>query len=868
MGQVATPTMGWSSWNTFSVNISEDIIKGQADAMVSQGLAAVGYQYINIDDGFQGGRDETGRLKTNPTRFPNGLKVVSDYIHSKGLKAGIYSDAGSSTCGSMYNNDVLSVNVGFYRHDQQDADYYFKENEFDFIKVDYCGGDKLSLNEQERYTAISNAIRNTGRDVRYNLCRWAYPGTWCNDISTSWRTTGDIYDGWQSVKGIIAENLYLSAYCYGGCYNDMDMLEVGRSMTMEEDRTHFGMWCIMSSPLLIGCNMATIRQQPLELLKNTDLIALNQDPLGLQAYVVQHQGDTYVLVKDLLKLNGTTRAVALYNPSDSEVAMSVSFDELDLGGTVMVRDLYERRDLGAMQGALSAVVPPHGTRIYRLEAERRLERYIYEAETAHLGDYQEIYNNETAETAVYQENGSASGRMFAGWLGKRASNDMQWRNVYSAEGGDYVMKIWCATQEDRYFSVQINGTDVSTVKANSGAWGTFKEYELTVHLSQGSNIVRLYNDGSWMPNIDFMELHRVSGDDVSARRLAATRSRLVAMASVNTLTPAFQTAIAQLVAESETEGMDETQISAVTARLDAMISDIDAAASVCRDYARWKANAERNIKASAESQSLTAFAAGVQNADEEYAAAPSTASVSSALASLKSAVKTYLMSPDANPADGETLDMTFLFANFDFSETTGWNGSPTYRSGCGEAFNKVFNVYQSLASARPGIYTVSVNALFRNGSNDGGAAYSAGTETIPAVFYVNTERKPVASLYSYSWQEASQYGSVDNLNGFPHSMYAAGLCFSQGAYANTIVFRLEQQGTLRIGLRCNEYINDAWCCFDNLSVSYQPLPLGDGIATVSTVGTGDAAAYDMRGRRVEASHKGIVIKDGDKYVNR
>lgn len=329
--QVETPTMGWSSWNTFSVNISEDIIKGQADALVSQGLKDVGYQYINIDDGFQYGRTAEGKVRIHPQRFPNGLRVVRDYIHSKGLKAGIYSDAGDCTCGSISNGDTRNTNVGFYGYEQIDADFYFKELEFDFIKVDYCGGNHAGLNEKEQYTAIHDAIVNTGKNVRYNLCRWAYPGTWCHDISTSWRTTGDIYNGWASVKGILDENLYMSAYCYGGCYNDMDMLEVGRSMTEEEDKTHFGMWCIMSSPLLIGCNMANIKEQALTLLKNRELIALNQDPLGLQAYVVQHHGETYILAKDILSLHGKTRAVAFYNPSDREVEMYLSFSEVDLG---------------------------------------------------------------------------------------------------------------------------------------------------------------------------------------------------------------------------------------------------------------------------------------------------------------------------------------------------------------------------------------------------------------------------------------------------------------------------------------------------------------------------------------------------------
>ena len=343
------PTMGWSSWNAFGVNISDATIRRQADAVVSTGLKDVGFNHVNIDDGYFGGRNnETGDLIIHPQRFPNGLKPVADYIHSKGLKAGIYSDAGANSCGNFWSNDDLSENVGFYGHDQHDADFFFKECGFDFIKIDFCGGDgpqnkqNLVLDPQERYTAIRDAIKNTGRtDVRMNICRWDYPGTWVGDVGFSWRTTRDINDAWWSVRGILAENIYLSAYSSEGHYNDMDMLEVGRSMTTEEDRTHFGMWCIMSSPLLIGCNMSTIKERPLALLKNPELISLNQDPLGLQAYVVQHVGETYVLVKDILTLHGNIRAVALYNPSDREQEMCVCFSEVDLSGRVKVRDLFE-----------------------------------------------------------------------------------------------------------------------------------------------------------------------------------------------------------------------------------------------------------------------------------------------------------------------------------------------------------------------------------------------------------------------------------------------------------------------------------------------------------------------------------------------
>ena len=157
------------------------------------------------------------------------------------------------------------------------------------------------------------------------MCRWAFPGTWGAEVADSWRTTGDIYDAWRSVKGILAENLYLSAYCHDGHYNDMDMLEVGRSMSEIEDETHFGMWCIMASPLLIGCDMSKIKPAALKLMTNADLIALNQDPLHLQAYVADKQGECFILVKDIKKLNGKERAFAIYNPSDEMQTVKLHF---------------------------------------------------------------------------------------------------------------------------------------------------------------------------------------------------------------------------------------------------------------------------------------------------------------------------------------------------------------------------------------------------------------------------------------------------------------------------------------------------------------------------------------------------------------
>lgn len=516
------PTMGWSSWNTYGVNINDALIRRQADAIVAKGLKAVGFDHINIDDGFFGGRNtSTGELIIHPTRFPKGLKTVADYIHSKGLKAGIYSDAGANTCGNMYNGDVLSVNVGFYQYDQRDADFYFKECGFDFIKVDFCGGDApqnkqhLALDPQQRYTAISNAIKATGRnDVRLNVCRWAYPGTWVHDVAFSWRTTRDIWDGWESVKGILSENLYMSAYCYDGRFNDMDMLEVGRSMTTEEDKTHFGMWCIMNSPLLIGCDLTTIKTTALNLLKNKELIALNQDSLYQQAYVVAFTNGCYVLVKDIETLNGTKRAFAVYNPNDAQRKATVKFENLCLGGTVKLRDLFQRKDVGDFTEQYEVTVPAHGTRIYMAEATERLERSRYEAETAYISDYQELKNNQAERTGIYEYSDICSCGMKAGWLGYGEQNDLQWRDVYSLDGGEYQMTIAYISGENRNINVTVNGKRVQSVNVNSGGWQTVGKKNVTIQLQKGRNTIRLSNATYWLPDIDYIDLKPVIPNDI------------------------------------------------------------------------------------------------------------------------------------------------------------------------------------------------------------------------------------------------------------------------------------------------------------------------------------------------------------------
>lgn len=499
------PLMGWSSWNTYHVNISEELIKNQADALIKQGLKEVGYLYINVDDGFFGYRDETGKMHAHPERFPHSMRVVSDYIHSLGLKAGIYSDAGDNTCGSIYDNDANGVGSGLYGHEQQDMDLYLKEWNYDFIKIDYCGGRELGLDEEERYTKICQAIAQTGRtDVSINICRWAFPGTWAKKLARSWRISPDIRPRWNSVKGIIEKNLYLAAYAGDGHYNDMDMLEVGRGLKPHEEEVHFGMWCIMSSPLLIGCDMNKIPESSLKLLKNKGLIALNQDPLGLQAYVVQHENAGYVLVKDIEKERGLARAVALYNPSDSVCSFNVPFDMLELGGAVKVRDVIEQKELGIMKETIKQTVPPHSVRIWKLTAERRLEPTSYEAEWAYLPCYDDL--GKKSKQIYYAPSPDCSGQMKIGHVGGKEENYAEWSNVYSEKGGNYQMTIFYSCDKTRKLEVSINGNKTEIKNLHSP--NQVKSVTIPVTLKRGYNKVRMGNNFGWAPDIDRFTLSK------------------------------------------------------------------------------------------------------------------------------------------------------------------------------------------------------------------------------------------------------------------------------------------------------------------------------------------------------------------------
>ena len=511
------PVMGWSGWNCFGGDISEPLIQAQAEAMATNGLKDAGYRYINVDDCAFGGRDATGHLIPNPKNFPRGFKGLVERIHELGLKAGTYSDAGESTCAALFNGDKLGLGTGLYKHEAMDAVDRFVKDGFDAIKVDWCGGRELKLDHREQYTRIAKAIRDTGRkDIYYNICCWEYPGTWVEDIAGSWRVKGDIRANWKAVCAAVIDNLYRSAYCSVGHYNDMDGMEVGRlvgqtkpasyaefktdtGITPVEETTHFALWCMLSSPLIIGCDLRDIPASTLRLLTNRFLLGTSQNDLGLAAYVVRQEGDVHLLVKDADARFGLARHVAVFNAGDTECEFTLRFDEVDLGGAIAVFDLLECADIGVREKDFAVRVPAHGTRVFRLDAERRLERTVYEAETGRMSRY-----GAQKDVGAYRQNGASGGARIGG-LGNDEANDLVWRDVKVERGGERTLEFRYTSCEDRFFYVQIDGGERHRVEAKN-AQGGFGTSSIKMALTPGLHTVRISNPEAWAPDLDVMLL--------------------------------------------------------------------------------------------------------------------------------------------------------------------------------------------------------------------------------------------------------------------------------------------------------------------------------------------------------------------------
>lgn len=353
------PIMGWSSWNHFHINIDEKMIREQADAMISSGMYKAGYRFINIDDGYFGGRNSDGNLLTDTKKFPSGMRALTDYIHARKLKAGIYSDAGKNTCGSKYDNDPNGIGVGMYGHVERDCNLFFNDWKFDFLKVDWCGGDWMGLDEETEYTKIIHAVKSINPEIVFNICRWQFPGEWAIKLADSWRISGDIRENFSSILRIIDLNADLHQYSSPGHYNDMDMLQVGRGMTYDEDKTHFSMWCMMNSPLLAGNDLRDMTRETIEILTNKEIIALNQDKGFRQATRLLREGDIEIWVKPLGK-TGKQKAIAIMNRGEKTGQTALTPEKIGVSSTSKLRDLWLHENIGKLGKSRTFTIPKHG----------------------------------------------------------------------------------------------------------------------------------------------------------------------------------------------------------------------------------------------------------------------------------------------------------------------------------------------------------------------------------------------------------------------------------------------------------------------------------------------------------------------------
>jgi alpha-galactosidase len=354
----STPPMGWNSWNKFACNVGEDMIKQMADAMAKSGMKDAGYQYVVIDDCWQVERDKNGNIVADPKRFPGGIKALADYVHSLGLKFGIYSDAGSMTCAKR---------PGSLGHEYQDAQQYANWG-VDYLKYDWCN--TTTQDAQASYALIRNALSATGRPIVLSICEWgtAKPWLWGEKVGGNlWRTTGDISDIWQSkdtkhrlgVVDILDLQDGLQSYAGPGHWNDPDMLEVGNGgMNADEYRAHFSLWALLSAPLLAGNDLRDMKPEIHDILTNKEVIAVNQDPMGRQGRRVRKDGDLEVWAK---QLQDGSRSVILLNRDNSKHEISVAWEDIGYPGrlSAAVRDLWQAKDLGQFKGKFSATVDGH-----------------------------------------------------------------------------------------------------------------------------------------------------------------------------------------------------------------------------------------------------------------------------------------------------------------------------------------------------------------------------------------------------------------------------------------------------------------------------------------------------------------------------
>jgi len=368
-----TPPLGWNSYNTFGCNVSESLLEATADAMVTSGMRAAGFEYVNIDDCWMDGRDASGTLQWNASKFPSGIPALAEYVHGKGLKLGIYETPNTVTCVGIYKGIAPSVAVGSLGHEAQDA-RTFATWGIDYLKYDLCRGQLSS------FAVMRDALRATGRPIVYSInpgnssgCPPTGPTTsTCGldlpSIANLWRIGFDINASWSSITSLIDQDAPLAPYASPGHWNDPDMLEVGNgSLSEDESKSHFSMWAMLAAPLLAGNDLRSMPSAAQTILTNTEIIAVDQDPLGKQATLVATPGSGLQVWSKTISGNNA-RAVALLNRNADAASIAVTFGQIGLSsGPASVRDMWQHGDLGTFNGSYTAAnIPSHGVVMLRI----------------------------------------------------------------------------------------------------------------------------------------------------------------------------------------------------------------------------------------------------------------------------------------------------------------------------------------------------------------------------------------------------------------------------------------------------------------------------------------------------------------------
>ncbi|MFI9583917.1 ricin-type beta-trefoil lectin domain protein [Streptomyces sp. NPDC052236] len=490
---VTPPPMGWASWNSFFSSIDHNVIKQQADALVSSGMAAAGYKYVNLDDGWwQGARDANGNIVVDENLWPGGMKAIADYIHSKGLKAGIYTDAGKDGCGYYHpTTRPAAPNTGMEGHYQQDLET-FQRWGFDFVKIDFCGGKKEGLDQETTYKQIAAANEAasavTGRKLVLSFCEWGsgLPWNWAPGYGDLWRTSVDILQKDETPQ---LTKMYYNfdealqpAAQHTGYYNDPDMLMVGvNGMTAQRNRLHMSLWSIAGAPLLAGNNVATMSAETRDILTNPEVLAVNQDPRGLQGVKVAE--DTRGLRVYGKVLSGTgKRAVMLLNRTGSDANITVRWADLGLTpASATVRNAWSRTDAGSFATSYTTSVPANDAVLLTVSGTE-------------------------ASGSTYEDTTTAATPTFSNVTASTAGTKLV--DITYANGGSTARKA----------TIQVNGQYKYVVAfPPTGSATTYRTVSLLTHLAKGANTVRFAAvSGSTTPDIDALRVQGIPGTDGAA----------------------------------------------------------------------------------------------------------------------------------------------------------------------------------------------------------------------------------------------------------------------------------------------------------------------------------------------------------------